>query len=125
MNKMLTILADIDPQDLLDAHKQFMNSKIYGTVAMFVAVTLAVIVGAIWAILYSQKRKKRPHRHHQKERPGYVSSTQTTVEESEDEIKVRKKWRRQRRPHRPLNPTLAQTKGLPPVRDENTPPPLP
>ena len=42
------------------------------------------------------------------------------------EIKKRKKWRKPRRAHRPLNPTLAQTGGLPPIRDENTPlPPMP
>ncbi|HUC84355.1 MAG TPA: hypothetical protein VL970_04110 [Candidatus Acidoferrales bacterium] len=33
--------------------------------------------------------------------------------------------RRRRRHHRPLNPTLDQTGGLPPRRDPNLPPPGP
>jgi hypothetical protein len=86
---------------------------------------LAIAIGGLWAILYSKKRKKRPKRREHQERPGYVSKTQAKVEETEEEIKVRKKWRRQRREHRPLNPTLAQTRGLPPVRDPNTPPYVP
>jgi hypothetical protein len=126
MHNILPFLADMDPDDLLAAQKQFMGSKLFEMVAMFGAVVLAVIIGATWAVLYSKKRKRRPHRHHQKEQPGYISKTTAKVAESEDEIKVRKKWRRQRRPHRPLNPTLAQTRGLPPMRDENNmPPPMP
>jgi hypothetical protein len=38
--------------------------------------------------------------------------------------KVKHKHRKHRH-HRPLNPTLAQTGGLPPKRDPNTPPPGP
>lgn len=33
--------------------------------------------------------------------------------------------KRKHRHHRPTNPTLAQTKGLPPRRDPNAPPPGP
>jgi len=33
-----------------------------------------------------------------------------------------KRKRRQHRHHRPINPTLAQTGGLPPKRDPNLPP---
>jgi hypothetical protein len=35
------------------------------------------------------------------------------------------KRKRRHRHHRPLNPTLAQTGGLPPRRDPNLPPPGP
>ena len=35
------------------------------------------------------------------------------------------KRKRKHRHHRPLNPTLAQTGGLPPKRDPNQPPPGP
>jgi hypothetical protein len=37
----------------------------------------------------------------------------------------RSKRKRKHRHHRPLNPTLAQTGGLPPKRDPNQPPPGP
>jgi hypothetical protein len=39
--------------------------------------------------------------------------------------KSRFKRKRKHRHHRPLNPTLAQTGGLPPKRDPNLPPPGP
>jgi hypothetical protein len=35
------------------------------------------------------------------------------------------KRRRKRRHHRPINPTLSETGGLPPKRDPNQPPPGP
>jgi len=42
-------------------------------------------------------------------------------------LRFHKKRRRKHRPHhrekRPLNPTLAETGGLPPKRDPNQPPP--
>jgi hypothetical protein len=116
------LLAAADAQELL---QEFSNSKAFGTIAVLGAVLLAVLIGTAWAILYSKKRKKRPHRQQHQEQPGYVSLNRGKVAETDDEVKVRKKWRRQRRQHRPLNPTLAQTRGLPPVRDHNTPPPLP
>jgi len=37
----------------------------------------------------------------------------------------RKKWRRRRREHRPRNPTLAETGGLPPIRRERPGDPMP
>lgn len=37
----------------------------------------------------------------------------------------RSKRRRKRRHHRPINPTLSETGGLPPKRDPNQPPPGP
>lgn len=37
----------------------------------------------------------------------------------------RVKRKRKHRHHRPTNPTLAQTGGLPPKRDSNLPPPAP
>jgi hypothetical protein len=39
--------------------------------------------------------------------------------------KGKTKRKRRHRHHRPLNPTLAQTGGLPPRRDPNLPPPGP
>jgi cbb3-type cytochrome oxidase subunit 3 len=39
--------------------------------------------------------------------------------------KNKKKRRKQRRHHRQHNPTLAQTGGLPPMRDPDEPPPGP
>jgi hypothetical protein len=75
-------------------------------------VTLLVV---IWVVVF---RKRKPdsnsHRH---------SYDYPRADEGDADAKShkRRKWRRQRRPHRPLNPTLAQTGGLPPIRPNEPP----
>jgi hypothetical protein len=86
------------------------------------ALTLVLIV---WAVGYVQKgRRKR--KHHHRSRPEILRNT----EESEDELGDagdgedggggghRHRRRRKRREHRRRNPSLAETGGLPPVREE-------
>lgn len=61
------------------------------------AVVLAALMVFIWIALFRKKRThRRRHHHHGK--------------------------KRRRREHRPINPTLAQTGGLPPIRAEERPP---
>jgi hypothetical protein len=123
MNKISLFLADIDPNDLLNAQTKFTDSKLYEVVVMLGAVFLAVVIGSIWAIVYSKKKKKRHHRPSGSREPMLMDQQPAA---GSDENKTRKGLRRSRRPHRPMNPTLAQTRGLPPMRDENAPlPPLP
>ncbi|MBM3821298.1 MAG: hypothetical protein FJ404_00145 [Verrucomicrobia bacterium] len=49
---------------------------------------------------------------------------ENTGERGEVVTRRRRKRRRQRRDHRPRNPTLAETGGLPPLKDGTTQPPL-
>jgi hypothetical protein len=122
----LAMLADIDPENPTAGQESLADSRYYPMLAMLGALALAVIIASIWAVLYSQKKKRRKHRHHQhsQSRTGPAGAPESA--DATAEIKKRKKWRKPRRAHRPLNPTLAQTGGLPPIRDENTPlPPMP
>jgi hypothetical protein len=63
------------------------------------AIVLAALVALIWIALFrkdpAQQHKRKHHRHGKK---------------------------RRRREHRKLNPTLAETGGLPPIRTEQNPP---
>jgi heme/copper-type cytochrome/quinol oxidase subunit 2 len=61
---------------------------------MVLAVGVAVGIVFIWAVLFRPKTKKKHHHKHRR--------------------------KRHKRQH---NPTLAQTGGLPPLRDPNQPPP--
>ena len=62
--------------------------------AMVLAIGLAVGIVAVWYSVYRPKKKK-----------------------------VKRKQHRRKRHHRQHNPTLAETGGLPPMRDPNQPPP--
>jgi len=81
-----------------------------------------IIVGALGAValiiflvVYCFRKKlfNRGRRHHHR----------SAVGETEDMETSGGGRRKSRRSHRPMNPTLAQTRGLPPLRDEKTPPP--
>jgi hypothetical protein len=63
------------------------------------AVLLAAFVAFVWLAFF---RKKQTHLH--RHRHGHHGK------------------KRRRREHRKLNPTLAQTGGLPPIRTEEKPP---
>ena len=122
MMKLHLILADVDANDLLAGQKQFGETRLYEMLVTSGALFLAVVIAAIWAIMYSRKKRRHKHHHHHKPAGVAVEPGTATAAAAERESRRRKKWRRPRRPHRPLNPTLAQTGGLPPMRDENTPP---
>ncbi len=62
-------------------------------------------------------RHKHHHRRHQK---SYREQFQKTTSGIKELIKQHR--RRRHREHRPINPTLAQTGGLPPIRKADKPP---
>ncbi len=130
MNGFIVLLADVDPDDLLNAQKHFFaGSSLYEVLAMCGGFALAIGISIAWAIRYSKKQKNRHghhHRHRSKTDRRPLNFVVTGSEASSEPRQHRRVRRRQRRPHRPMNPTLAQTGGLPPMRDENAPlPPMP
>ena len=64
-------------------------------IILFITVTLPIPGFALWLMFFRKKGHKHGHKH------------------------------RKRRKHRRINPTRAQTGGLPPKRDPNQPPPGP
>jgi type VI protein secretion system component VasK len=90
--------------------------------AILGAILLVVLIVFFWALMV-RKRKNRirkSRRHHRK-------GIREQFQKSAGEIKelVRQHQRGRHREHRALNPTLAQTGGLPPLREAEKPPPLP
>lgn len=92
------------------------------------AVTLPLVR---WAVYW--RKRPRSHSHHRRHRHRHHRSenqidspalAEDTEPEETDEKRYRRK-RRRRREHRPRNPTLAETGGLPPLRTEPPPDPLP
>ena len=78
--------------------------EMFIVVGAMAGISLLVLGWAVFIRKPGRRHHHRHHRHHQ--RPP-----------SEEETQPRRKWRRKRRQdHRPRNPTLAETGGLPPVR---------
>jgi hypothetical protein len=112
------------------------------------AVLVLSLILVVWA-KYLRRSKREPHRrrhhrhhhhHHSEEQsaaPAHASlesdasqspnsNEEMTEDDAESSQPAPHRHRRQRirrRSHRPRNPTLAETGGLPPVRNPDTPPP--
>ncbi len=85
---------------------------------LFGAVLALVLLVVLWALVFHKRKddlsrwRVHRHRHHHEQ---HDSSTSDAPPEQGH------RRRRRRREHRPRNPTLAETGGLPPVRSD--PPP--
>jgi hypothetical protein len=90
------------------------------------AVGIVILAIVIWVRYVRKKPRKRKHHHHHSRSQTVPSPTHVErnghEEESTDESRGRRKRRRRRREHRPRNPTLAETGGLPPVRPDDASP---
>ena len=82
------------------------------------AISVVIAILFIWAVYFRKRGRRRKHHHHHSEPQRTVLPPR---EEHPAPVKHgRGRSRRSRREHRPRNPTLAETRGLPPVRDEQT-----
>jgi hypothetical protein len=73
------------------------------------ALLVVSVIAASFALVFKLRRRRR--RHESGRRTGAAASPKPET------------GSRIRRPQRPRNPTLAETKGLPPIRDGNPPAP--
>ena len=82
------------------------------------AILFVTSILLIWAMYFRRRGRRRKHHHHRSESQKAVSPPK---EERPAPVKHgRGKSRRSKRERRPRKPTLAETRGLPPVRDEQT-----
>jgi FtsZ-interacting cell division protein ZipA len=91
--------------------------------AILGAILVMVLIVFFWALMVRKRKGRiRKSRHHQNRKV-----TREQFQKSAGEIKelIRQRRRGRHRERRSLNPTLAQTGGLPPRREAEKPPPLP
>ena len=96
-----------------------------------IVIGSAILVGlvVVGVILWRYGRtgdsttKHRHHRHHHREQQEEKPPENSNLDAEEDEVTDPKRRRRRRRGHRPRNPTLSETGGLPPVRTHSPPGP--
>jgi hypothetical protein len=88
------------------------------------AVVLVSVILFVWITFFRKRgrRRRRVHTAPQTHRPEQPA--QKAVE-APPQVQKAKKKRHGKNVHYPLNPTLAQTGGLPPPRPLKTPPDLP
>jgi hypothetical protein len=84
---------------------------------VFGALFLVISLVFIWALFIRKDSRKRKRHYH-------YPSTSSSGDDPEH-VSGKRKWKKRRRDHRPRNPTLAETGGLPPIRsDGDADPPL-
>ena len=108
---MTTFLAEVSFEEVRMSWQKMSGATRDGLI-VFGAIILVTLVVAIWAA-FIRKKKRRHHSHHS----GHDHS-QAIQQRTADGGQKRRKWRKRRREHRPRNPTLAETGGLPPVRTD-------
>jgi len=88
------------------------------------AILLVVLALLAWALFFRKNARRpgiRSHRH--RRRTGRREEFQKGAAGIKELIQQHQ--RRRQREHRPVNPTLAETGGLPPIREKEPPPPSP
>jgi FtsZ-interacting cell division protein ZipA len=84
-------------------------------------IVLVALIVFFWAFSF-RKAGKRPrkhhHHHHRKSYREQFKKNAAGIGEL-----IRQHRRQHHREHHPINPTLAQTGGLPPLREPGKPPP--
>ena len=90
---------------------------------IFGAIALVTVLVLVWAAFLRKKRRRRRAHHHSHHESSNSAQTVEAPEEPEElpPPEERRRSRRSRRRHRPRNPTLAETGGLPPIRPESPP----
>ncbi len=84
---------------------------------VFGALFLVISLVFGWAIFVRKRRRRRKHHyHHPSKKPRGDASDGS----NSDEPAAKRKLRRRRRDHRPRNPTLSETGGLPPIRPDGS-----
>jgi FtsZ-interacting cell division protein ZipA len=122
MNAIPVLLADVETGDVL-ASWRWSNPAFREWLMIFASIGLVSLLLLLWAAFVRKKRRRRHshhHQHHQTERPAEVPEA-PQHEEAAASREKRHRRRRSRHRHRPRNPTLAETGGLPPIRQD--PPP--
>ena len=122
MSAMQFILASVEVDAAL-AHWRNLSVGMREKVVVVGAVVVVSIWVTVW-VLFFRKSHRRPHRHHHGHHASEPSSKDAAPApggEAASSDRKRLKWRRPRRDHRPRNPTLAETGGLPPAREGDPP----
>jgi len=126
MTKCLCLLAQLEGLNPLNPTVPLAKSTGLVFKDLMVIITLGLALGLVLLLGANRywKRKKHHRHHHPPERRTDSTPAADWHEDEENEEHIhhdrRHRRRRLRRDHRPRNPTLAETGGLPPSKTEPT-----
>ena len=115
MSSIPIFLADAELQEVL-ASWRINDAATREHLAIFTAIGLVTVLLLIW-VIFVRKKRRRQHAHHHSSRSAVALET-SRDEDSPSRSGKRRRRRRSGRKHRPRNPTLAETGGLPPPRPD-------
>jgi FtsZ-interacting cell division protein ZipA len=123
------ILAQaVFPPDVIPAGRHWLGFSLKELMILLGAVAIVSLILVVWAAFVRKTPRRHSHHHHHdysaREENNELRSEETGSAEGEEGRRYRRK-RRRRREHRPRNPTLAETGGLPPLRADQPQDPLP
>jgi hypothetical protein len=115
MKTTVCFLAEMDFSDVV-AGWQTMDDSTRQTLLVFGAILLTAVVAWAW-VIFARRRRRQHHSHHHSHRHSHATAdAPARPAPPAAEPPVRRRKLRHRRSHRPRNPTLAETGGLPPIR---------
>jgi hypothetical protein len=120
------ILADAETQEILKAWR-ITDPATLERLIIFGAIGLVTLLMVLWAV-FLRKRGRRRRKHHHPHQSSSQPPEVPAVAKDGSALSTpenRRHRRRSGRRHRPRNPTLAETGGLPPVRPESPTEPQP
>jgi len=120
------------PTEVLPGSWHWMGLTLKELLTMLGAVALVTLLLILWAVYIRKAPRRHSHRHHHHHDEQHdsedLNNSSSLPEDPDSEGLGEKRYRRKRRrrrEHRARNPTLAETGGLPPLRSERPPDPLP
>jgi hypothetical protein len=122
MINLTAFLAEVDVDEYLQQRATEVGSPRPIHEAILLFSVLAVLTMALFLLAYIRYRKRRRGLARSPHPPSFSQSESRKNAASSQGGRRRRKWHRRRREHRPRNPTLAETGGLPPIRSEDQPP---
>lgn len=130
MNLLQPLFAqEVLRTDLVPGAYRWMGLTLKELLMVLGAVSVVTLCTFIWAAYFRkrprQHSRRYDHHHHRSDDQTNAAGAPTSVESEQDSERRYRKKRRRRREHRPRNPTLAETGGLPPLRTERPSDPLP
>ena len=127
MTRYFCFLAQLDGLNALNPAAPVAKSTGLVFMNVLAIIASALALGSIlllWARYYVRRSKRPRHLHRERTRLSYPAPF-LSDEADQHEHDHRRRRRRYRRDHRPRNPTLGQSGGLPPPRTEpSSDPPL-
>ena len=130
MTRYFCFLAQLDGLNALNPAAPVAKSTGLVFMNVLAIIASALALGSIlllWARYYVPRSKRPRHLHRERTRFSYPAPflSDEADQHEHDHHDQRRRRRRYRRDHRPRNPTLGQSGGLPPPRTEpSSDPPL-